>query len=126
MRLPPKGNGVCAPVLPGLVKPDWMTVASCECQGVIEHNGTLGPASDSQILSCPRNWYTTDGRAIMFTEAMPEGGGVMLADYHEWLPGETARATALALPNACVVPAARDSYGGREGLRLLSPSCQIF
>jgi hypothetical protein len=113
MRLPPKGNGVCAPVLPGLVKPDWMTLASCECQGVIEHNAMLGPAADSQILSCPIkaqgqrimwNWYTTDGRPIMFTEAMPEGGGVMLADYHEWLPGETARASDLALPNACAVP----------------------
>jgi hypothetical protein len=53
LRLPPKGNGVCAPVLPGLVKPDWMTLASCECQGVIEHNATFGPAADSQILSCP-------------------------------------------------------------------------
>ena len=114
MRLPPKGNGVCAPVLPGLVKPDWMTVASCECQGVIEHNATIGPPADSQILSCPIkaqgqrimwNWYTTDGRPIMFTEAMPEGGGVMLADYREWLPGVTARATDLALPNACAVPA---------------------
>jgi hypothetical protein len=120
MRLPPKGNGICAPVLPGLVKPDWMTVASCECQGVFEHNATLGPAADSQILSCPIkaqgqrvmwNWYTTAGRPIMFTEAMPEGGGVMLADYHEWLPGETARATDLALPNACVVPANNSGPG---------------
>lgn len=113
MRLPPKGNGVCAPVLPGLVKPDWMTVASCECQGVIEPNATLAPAGASQILSCPIkaqgqrimwNWYTEDGRPIMFTEAVPEGGGVMLADYDDWLPGETARATDLALPNACAVP----------------------
>jgi hypothetical protein len=114
MRLPPKGNGTCAAVLPGLIKPDWMTVASCQCQGVIEHNATLSPSADSQILSCPIkaqgsrimwNWYTTDGRPIMFTEAMPEGGGVMLADYHDWLPGQTARPSDLELPNACSVPA---------------------
>ena len=47
MRLPPKGNGSCAAVLPGLVKPDWMTAASCECQGVIQHNATLSPIADS-------------------------------------------------------------------------------
>ena len=130
MRLPPKGNGTCAAVLPGLVKPDWMTVASCECQGVIEHNATLSPVGDSQILSCPIkaqgsrimwNWYTTDGRPVMFTEAMPEGGGVMLADYHDWLPGVTARASDLALPNACAVPA--DSSGsGRAAFSNVSCS----
>jgi hypothetical protein len=111
LRLPPKGNGTCAAVLPGLVKPDWMTAASCECQAVIEHNSMLSPNADSQILSCPIkaqgqrimwSWYTTNGRPIMFTEAMPEGGGVMLADYHDWLPGETARPGDLQLPNACV------------------------
>jgi hypothetical protein len=110
MRLPPKGSGACYAVLPGLVKPDWMTTASCECQGVIEHNAALGPTSDSQILSCPIkaqgqrimwNWYSTDGRPLMFTEAMPEGGGVMLVDYRDWLPGDTARPSDLQLPSAC-------------------------
>jgi hypothetical protein len=118
LRLPPKGNGTCAAVLPGLVKPDWMTAASCECQGVIEHNATLNPTADSQILSCPIkaqgrrimwNWYTTDGRPIMFTEAMPEGGGVMLADYQDWRPGETARPIELQLPNACAAPSSAGS-----------------
>ena len=51
VRLPPKGSGACYAVLPGLIKPDWMTTASCECQGVIEHNGALSPTGDSQILS---------------------------------------------------------------------------
>src|ERR1700722_3033344 len=113
MRLPPKGNGTCAAVLPGLVKPDWMTAASCECQGVIQHNATLSPTADSQILSCPIkaqgrrimwNWYTSEGRPIMFTEAMPEGSGVRLADYHDWLPGATVHPRGLELPNACAVP----------------------
>jgi hypothetical protein len=113
MRLPPKGNGSCAAVLPGLVKPNWMTAASCECQGVIQHNATLSPTADTQILSCPIkaqgqrimwNLYTTEGRPIMFTEAMPEGGGVMLADYHDWLPGATVHPSGLELPNACAVP----------------------
>ncbi len=48
----------------------------------------------------------------MFTEAMPEGGGVMLADYHDWMPGVTARAGDLALPNACAVPAQGSGAGG--------------
>jgi hypothetical protein len=122
MRLPPKGNGTCAAVLPGLVRPDWMTVASCECQGVIEHNATLSPHANSQILACPIkaqgqrimwNWYTTDGRPIMFTEAMPEGGGVMLVDYQDWLPGQTADPADLELPKACAVSA--DSAGSSSG-----------
>ena len=113
MRLPPKGNGSCAAVLPGLVKPDWMTAASCECQGVIQNNAALSPMADSQILSCPIkaqgrrimwSWYTAEGRPIMFTEAMPEGGGVMLADYQDWLPGASIHPSGLQLPNACAVP----------------------
>jgi hypothetical protein len=131
MRFPPKGNGTCAPVLPGLVRPDWMTVASCECQGVIEHNAAFSPDADSQILSCPIkaqgarimwNWYTMDGRPIMFTEAMPEGGGVMLADYHDWLPGVTGSASGLALPNACAVPANDSGPNGAKSFSNVSCS----
>lgn len=131
MRLPPKGNGTCAAVLPGVVKPDWMTVASCGCQGVLERNGTLSPNADSQILSCPIkaqgqrvmwNWYTSDGRPIMFTEAMPEGGGVMLADYHDWLPGARVHPHDLQLPDACAAPA-HSSGANAAGATFSNVSC---
>jgi hypothetical protein len=65
------GRGVCAAVLPGAVKPDWMTSASCKCRAVVERNSPLSPGTDSQILSCPIklqgwrvmwNWYT-NGRS---------------------------------------------------------------
>jgi hypothetical protein len=131
MVLPPQGNGTCTAVFPGLVRPDWMTAASCECQGVIEHNPTLSPNADSQILSCPIkaqarhimwNWYSTGGRPLMFTEAMPGGGGVMLADYHDWLPGEKARPGDLELPSVCVGPENGSSSSG-AGSSLSNVSC---
>jgi len=113
IQLPPRGNGACTADLPGIVRPDWMTVASCECRGVIDRNSTLGPDVDTQILSCPIkaqgqrvmwNWYTTNGQPIVFMEAQPEGSGVFLADYHDWLAGQTGQAADFALPNACAVP----------------------
>ncbi|MGC2075078.1 MAG: hypothetical protein WA728_03400, partial [Xanthobacteraceae bacterium] len=81
---------VCEPIFPGAVKPDWMTLASCQCRGVIDHNPALNPDDETQILSCPIkmqgrrvmwNWYTAQGRPIMFTEAAPFGDGFMLVDY---------------------------------------------
>jgi hypothetical protein len=47
------------------------------------------------------SWYTTKGQPVMFMEAAPESGGVMLADYHDWVPGQTGRASDFALPDAC-------------------------
>ena len=88
----------------------WMTAASCKCRAVVERNSPLSPGADSQILSCPIklqgrrvmwNWYTTGERPIMFTEAQPEGSGVMLADYHDWLPGQAVPPKNFDLPNAC-------------------------
>jgi hypothetical protein len=102
--------GACAAVLPGIVRPDWMTVASCKCRGVLDRNSALGANEDSQILSCPIkvqdhrvmwSWYTTQGKPIMFLEAAPEGTGVMLADYYDWIPGQTGRAGDFKLPQTC-------------------------
>ncbi|HEX4408838.1 MAG TPA: hypothetical protein VH206_08700 [Xanthobacteraceae bacterium] len=102
--------GVCHSDLPGIVKPDWMKAASCSCKGVISANAALGVDAETQILSCPiRNqkprimwsWYTSKGKPILFMEAEPSSGGVMLADYDAWIPGETGRASDFELPNAC-------------------------
>jgi hypothetical protein len=113
------GDAKCAPILPGIVRPDWMKAAACECRGVIGRNTALGADEDTEILSCPIkaqgqrvmwNWYTAAGRPVMFTEAMPEGGGVMLADYADWLPGQTGQPSDFELPKICT-PASADTSG---------------
>jgi hypothetical protein len=103
-------GGVCVPDLPGVVRPDWMSVDSCKCRGVFGRNSALSPNAESQIMSCPIkmqgqrtmwSWYRTDGAPIMFMEAQPEGSGVMLADYDDWVPGITGQPSDFALPAAC-------------------------
>lgn len=131
IRLPSSGgDATCPAILPGIVRPDWMTVASCECKGVLERHPALSPDADSQILSCPIkaqghrimwNWYTTAGRPIMFVEAAPEGGGVMLADYDDWLPGQTGQAADFELPKICGAPGTPPAAGA--GASFSNVSC---
>jgi len=125
-RLHYSAGGACAAVLPGAVKPDWMITASCACKGVIKGDSPLSPGAETQILSCPIklqgdrimwSWYTTAGKPILFMEAKPEGGGVMLADYHDWLPGQEVRPGDFDLPNACRVIRAN------AGATFANPSC---
>ena len=103
---------VCEAVYPGVVKPDWATLASCKCRAVIDRNPALNPDDETQILSCPLkmqgkrvmwNWYTAQGRPIMFTEAAPNGTGFMLEDYQDWAPGQTAQPSDFELPGACEI-----------------------
>jgi hypothetical protein len=103
----------CKPDLPGIVRPDWMKAASCKCRGVLKGNAALSPDGETQILSCPIkkqqprimwSWYTTKGQPIVFMEAAPKSGGVMLADYRDWVPGQTGQARDFELPQACQVP----------------------
>lgn len=103
-------GGLCVPDLPGAVRPDWMSVDSCECRAVLGRGSTLSPNAESQIMSCPIKlqgqrtmwtWYGTDGTPIMFMEAQPEGSGVMLADYDDWIPDHTGKPSDFELPAAC-------------------------
>jgi hypothetical protein len=103
--------GACAGVLPGIVKPDWMSAASCQCKAVIEPGSPLGANVPSQILECPIkmqnprimwSWYTTQDEPLMFVEAKAEGTGVMLADYDDWVPGQSALPSNFDLPKECV------------------------
>lgn len=119
VKFVPPAGAACRAILPGIVRPDWMKAAWCECRGVIKQGARLSPDADSEILSCPIkwqnqrimwSWYTTQGRPIIFLEAAPEGGGVMLADYHQWLPGQTAQAGDFELPNACKIDHPGPSY----------------
>jgi hypothetical protein len=106
----PRGP-TCDATFPGMVRPDWMSVAGCRCRGTIDKNSSLGPEVETQILSCPIkhqdrrimwNWYTVDGRPLVFFEAAPVGGGVMLADYNDWLPGRTGKPADFDLPPVCM------------------------
>jgi hypothetical protein len=114
-RIYPHVSGpICEPVYPGLVRPDWMKVAWCQCKGVIDHNPALSPNDVTQILSCPIkwqnrrimwSWYTANDRPVVFVEAGARGdGGVLLADYDRWLPGEKVTAKNFDLPNSCPAP----------------------
>jgi hypothetical protein len=127
----PRGP-TCDAVYPGMVRPDWMTVAACQCRGVLDHNRELSPRDVTQILSCPIrgqqhrimwNWYTSNGKPVMFKEAGPEGGGLMLADYYDWLPGQKIPPKDFDLPPICapISEASRAAAGGHN--TLANPSC---
>jgi hypothetical protein len=68
------------------------------------------------------NWYTTEGRPIMFAEAGAEIGGVTLADYHDWLPGQSVPPKDFELPHACF-PSGNVMHAPRPGTTFSDPSC---
>jgi hypothetical protein len=101
---------VCAAKSPGVVRPDWMSVAGCECKGVIDRNADLGPNEVSQIRACPIkgqglrgiwSWYTATGRPILFAEPGAIGSGINIADYFAWRPGEKMPQGTFELPQLC-------------------------
>ena len=126
----PRSTGLyeCPTDYPGMVRPDWMTAAQCQCRGVIDRNPVLSPNGVTQILSCPIkhqaprvmwSWYMTDGRPVLFVEAAAVGNGLMLADYQRWLPGQKVPATEFEVPKQCFGPdnKVRAPPGGnRDGL----------
>jgi hypothetical protein len=131
IRHQPAGAPTCEAVFPGVVRPDWTTNSWCQCRGVIERNPALSPDDVTQILSCPIrlqgnrvmwSWFTAGGRPTLFMEAGAQGGGVMLADYHEWRPGETVPAETFELPDACPVPDQSGQFVNPHGT-LANPSC---
>jgi hypothetical protein len=106
----PNGAFACAAKSPGVVRPDWMSVAGCECKGVINRNPELNPDEVSQIRACPVknqglrvnwSWYTAEGRPILFAEPAAIGSGLNIADYLAWRPGEKMPQEAFDLPQLC-------------------------
>jgi hypothetical protein len=106
----PNRTFACAAKSPGVVRPDWMSVAGCECKGVIDRNPDLGPDEVSQIRACPVkaqgqrvnwSWYTAEGRPILFTEPGAIGSGLNIADYLAWRPGEKMPQEAFEVPKLC-------------------------
>jgi hypothetical protein len=107
------GEIACSPRYPGMVRPNWMTANKCQCRGVLDGKSALGPSETTQILSCPIpgqggrvmwNWYTAQGRPLLFAEAGAKGDGLMLADYGAWLPGQKIPAAEFSLPPQCIGP----------------------
>ncbi len=122
-RQPDKGLA-CTADFPGMVRPTWKSAAFCECRGVLDHNPAIDPSGVIQILACPIkwqvnhvmwSWYRPDGAPLVFMEAAASAGGVMLADYERWLPGEVPPATFFDVPKQCVA--------GPSGGRLSDASC---
>ena len=106
----PNGAFVCTATSPGVVRPDWMAVAGCECKAVIDHNPEFGAEEVSQIQACPVrgeglhvnwSWYSTEGRPILFAEPDAIGMGLNIADYYRWRPGERMPQEAFELPQLC-------------------------
>jgi hypothetical protein len=71
------GKFVCAAKAPGVLRPNWMAKAGCECKVTIDRNPDLSPNEISQIRACPIkaeglrtiwSWYTSTGRPILFAE----------------------------------------------------------
>jgi len=106
----PNGKLVCAAKAPGVLRPDWMAHAGCECKAAIEGNSQLSPDETSQIRACPIkaeglrtiwSWYTQSGRPILFAEAGATNRGLNIVDYHQWSPGATMPAATFAVPELC-------------------------
>jgi len=110
----PSGAFACAASSPGAVRPDWMSVAGCDCKAAIDHNPDFDPDEITQIRACPvKNqgqrvnwtWYTAAGRPILFTEPAARGSGLNIADYLGWWPGAKMPPESLELPRLCTHPA---------------------
>jgi hypothetical protein len=109
----PNGVFACKAANPGMVRPDWMSIADCQCKAVIDHNPDFGPGDVGQIRACPVKgearhvnwtWYTAAGRPILFTEPDAMGMGLNIADYHDWMPGMKMPPESFDLPQLCVRP----------------------
>jgi hypothetical protein len=120
----------CEAVFPGMVRPDWMNAAGCRCRATLAATPSLGLSTPSRIFSCPIkrqagrvmwSWYTDSGEPIVFFEAGASGGGVMLADRHQWKPGTKLPAYSFQLPGACYADDAQRQSG--HGGRFDAPDC---
>ena len=109
----PNGQFACFANSPGVVRPDWISVAGCECKGVLDKHPELSPGDVTQILACPVKdaglrvnwaWYTADSRPVLFMQPDAIGGGLSVADYHRWRPGMKMPADTFELPQECSSP----------------------
>lgn len=100
----------CGAKGPGVVRPNWMASAGCDCKAVLDHNSVFGPDEVSEIRACPIKhlglypmwtWYTRAGRPILFTEPHANSTGLHIADYYRWLVGAVMPQDAFDVPKQC-------------------------
>jgi hypothetical protein len=106
----PSGQFVCAAKAPGVLRPDWMASAGCECKGALDRNADLSPGEVSYIRACPIkseglrtiwSWYTEKGRPVLFAELGATSNGLNIVDYDRWSPGEKMAQSSFELPELC-------------------------
>jgi hypothetical protein len=106
------GTAMCAPGLPGTLRPDWSQRAPCECSAQIDVGTSVTPDEPIQILSCPLNapriawaWYTRSGRPTVFMVTAKPGdeGSASFAvlDYHQWSTHLAVSPSTFAKPPQC-------------------------
>lgn len=104
------GRLVCAAKAPGVLRPDWMANAGCECKAAIAPNPALGTSEASYIRACPIkaqglrtiwSWYSGNGTPILFAEPGATSAGLNIADYHRWSPGAKMARETFEVPELC-------------------------
>jgi hypothetical protein len=106
----------CGAKGPGVVRPNWMASAGCDCKAVLDRNPHFGPDEVSAIRACPIknlglypmwSWYTSIGRPILFTEPRANSTGLHIADYYRWMPGATMPQDTFDVPKQCTYEGAQ-------------------
>jgi hypothetical protein len=127
IRRPANGAPSCSQPYPGVVRPDWMRHAKCQCRGVVTNNAAFGTKDTLQLLSCPLDhdstfWaiYRNNGAPFTLRSTALNPGGLTLADYYHWRPGATVAPERLRVPEQCTGAAAmftRPNFFERAGAR---------
>jgi hypothetical protein len=108
----PESAPICTPVLPGTLRPDWLSRGPCSCEAMLIGPSPLTPRGTARIFTCPLAppraawaWYALDGRPTSFAvTSLPgdQGSGLFAAlDYRDWLPGKDAPAGVFDKPAQC-------------------------
>ncbi len=98
-----RGGPSCTPVLPGALRPDWISRGPCSCEAMLTGTSALTPHGTTRVFTCPLAspraawaWYSLGGQPTSFAvTSLPgdQGFGLFaVLDYRDWLPGyETPR-----------------------------------
>lgn len=126
----PGSAPICEPVLPGPLRPDWLSRGPCSCEAMLMGTTPLTPHGTARIFTCPLAppraawaWYALDGRPTSFAvTSLPrdQGFGLFAAlDYRDWLPGKDAPAGVFDKPPQC------EAHGGVQASISECSSCHL-
>jgi len=121
----------CHQALPGIQVPDWKKVDNCIAKAQLAPQSILNPSDEVvKILRCPITeypvpqvfwtWYSVTGTPVVFMQSNADtaGTGLNLADYHEWVPGQTAPRGSFDLPEICEIEPKQPVPGGCHSCHL--------